>query len=121
MTLKTSLFNKGIYKSTIRRYLWGSVLYSVILFVITALPIFLMIDPKDVSNYIGYSYPILYDITLPTVLIALAVPTVVGLLVFRFMHSKKQVFLSTVCLFPETEYIFLPFLRHLLSWRHQLF
>lgn len=89
MTLKTSLFNKGIYKSTVRRYLWGSILYFVILFVTTALPIFMMVDPRDVSNYIGYSMPIIYDITLPSALIAMFVPTVVGLLVFRFMHSKK--------------------------------
>lgn len=89
MTLKTSLFNKGIYKSTIRRYLWGSVLYFIMLFVITALPIFLMVDPKEISNYIGYSIPVIYDVTLPTILIAFVVPTVVGLLVFRFMHSKK--------------------------------
>ena len=32
MTLKTSLFNKGIYKSTVRRYTWGAVLYFIILF-----------------------------------------------------------------------------------------
>lgn len=89
MTLKTSLFNKGIYKSTVRRYLWGSVLYFVMLFVITALPVFLMVDPRDVSNYIGYSMPIIFDITLPAVIIAMFVPTVVGLLIFRFMHSKK--------------------------------
>ena len=32
MTLKTSLFNKGIYKSTLRRYAWGSILYFILLF-----------------------------------------------------------------------------------------
>ncbi len=88
MTLKTSLFNKGIYKSALRRYLWGSILYFIILFVVTTLPILLAYDP---STVIGNHYPVLYEdgfMIIPMV-IAIVVPTVVGLLVFRFIHSKK--------------------------------
>ena len=88
MTLKTSLFNKGIYKSALRRYLWGSLLYFIILFVATTLPILLAYDP---STVIGNHYPVLYDngFLILSILLAMVVPTVVGLLIFRFIHSKK--------------------------------
>jgi len=88
MTLKTSLFNKGIYKSALRRYLWGSILYFIILFVTTALPLILAYDPATV---IGYSSPVVYDggFIIISMLMAAVVPTVVGLLIFRFIHSKK--------------------------------
>ncbi len=88
MTSKTSLFNKGIYKSALRRYVWGSLLYFIILFVTTALPIILAYDPATV---IGYGTPVIYEggFIMISVLVAMIVPTVVGLLVFRFIHSKK--------------------------------
>lgn len=88
MTLKTSLFNKGIYKSALRRFLWGSLLYFIILFVTTALPILLAYDP---STVIGYHSPVVYEggFIIISMLMATVVPTVVGLLVFRFIHSKK--------------------------------
>ncbi|MBR5586610.1 MAG: hypothetical protein IKW02_01475 [Clostridia bacterium] len=90
MTLKTSLFNKGIYKSTIKRCLWGSVLYFVILFLTTTLPWL-----SDATFYTRFgenaSYPSIlgYNYLTFPLITTWFVPTIAGLLVFRFMHSKK--------------------------------
>lgn len=92
MITKTSLFNKGIYKSTVRRYLWGSVLYFVILFLVTSMGILLSIDPQNPNSWWRRNdiSLILEDgfIIVP-MLLAMVVPTVAGLLIFRFIHSKK--------------------------------
>lgn len=94
MTLKTSLFNKGIYKSTVRRYLWGSVLYFLLLFMFTVLPTILAIEPDNRNYFMGVEgrSSLIYDgsnyIFYPIIL-AMGVSTVVGLLVYRFIHSKK--------------------------------
>ena len=94
MISKTSFFNKGIYKSTVKRYAWGSLLYFIVLFLSTTLSVFLNYDetfrylPLDHFN----DYPIILHgsyIALP-ILLAIVVPTVVALMVFRFIHSKKQ-------------------------------
>ncbi len=92
MTLKTSLFSKGIYKSTVKRYMWGSVLYFIILFMITCLPIILGTDLDRTMDYMSNgNIALLYysGYIIPSILLAMAVPTAVGLLVFRFVHSKK--------------------------------
>ena len=54
MTLKTSFFNKGIYKLTVKRYIWGAVLYFAVLFMSTGLSLFLNID-RDFSH-MPYDY-----------------------------------------------------------------
>ena len=54
MTLKTSLFNKGIYKSTLRRYAWGSILYFILLFLCTGMMILLNENPDSVNSYGSY-------------------------------------------------------------------
>ena len=92
MTSKISLFNKGIYKSTVRRYLWGSVLYFIILFMVTSMVILFDVDKDNTWRYMEQSGSalILDDmfLFLPQ-FIAHFVPTVVALLIFRFVHSKK--------------------------------
>ena len=93
MTSKTSLYNTGIVKSIIKRFSWGSLLYFAALFLTTGLPIITTRHyyPADVTyfqreplilngSYMGFP-----------LFLALVVPTVVALLVFRFIHSKKQV------------------------------
>lgn len=89
MTLRTSLFNKGIYKSTVKRYLWGSVLYFVILFLTTTLP--WLSDDTFYSSYADGGLPTLlnYSYFAFPMIMTWFVPTVAGLLVYRFMHSKK--------------------------------
>ncbi len=97
MTVKTSLFNKGIYKSNIRRFAWGSILYFIALFLTTCLPI-ILVDYDTSTILDGY-------LIFPLV-IATAVPTVVGLMVFRFIHSKKAtVFIHSLPVSKEANYI----------------
>ncbi len=92
MILKTSLFNKGIYKSTLRRYLWGGVLYFIMLFLFTGMLILLNEDPNQMNAYwsnrggstlLGSEYMVI------PMLMSIVVPTIAGLLIFRFIHSKK--------------------------------
>ncbi len=89
MTARTSLFNRGIYTSTIRRYRLGAVLYFILLTLMTVLPILFAVDPnrhylgRDVSlilEDVYYAFPLLCTYV---------IPTVVALLVYRFLHSKK--------------------------------
>ena len=91
MTSKTSLFNKGVYKSTVKRYMWGSVLYFIMLFLTTVLPLVLNINLKaDFRPEISFLYYNSNIFFIFPMLFAMVVPTVVGLLMFRFVHSKKS-------------------------------
>lgn len=96
MISKTSLFNKGIYKSTIRRFFWGSVLYFVILFMTTSLNILMTVVPEN--NYVDQGWFFsemefvlkgLHRFLGFSLLVSFGVSTVVAMLVFRFAHSKK--------------------------------
>lgn len=104
MTTRKSFFNKGIYKSSLIRFKWGSVAYFIILFLTTCLPI-LMSSPRDFGfvktplilrgEYIGFP-----------VAAAVAVPVVVSLLLFRFIHGKKQnVFIHSLPVTRTENYI----------------
>ncbi len=90
MTLKTSLFNFGIYKNTISRFKWGSVLYFVILF--CAVPFGVLTrDFRGYSDLSRYKDLILSDgFTIFPMLFAIAVPTVAAVLILHNMHSAKQ-------------------------------
>ena len=109
MTSKTSLFNRGIYRSTFRRFIWGSVLYAIVLFLSTALPILSTVDPvsysrigKDPINSLLLSDMYLY---LP-LFYAAVVPTVAALLAFRFIHSKKHsIFVHSLPVSREANFI----------------
>lgn len=94
MTSKTSFFNFGLYKSTVKRYLWGAVLYFVILFMVTGISMFLNVDMyrgNETELYWRENSLLFTDsyIAIPLIL-AIFVPTVTALLVFRFVHSKNQ-------------------------------
>lgn len=110
MISKTSFFNKGIYKSTLKRYAWGAVLYFILLFMFTCLALFLSID-RDFSHmptdYFS-DYPVILHgvyIVMP-ILLAITVPTVVALLVFRFIHSKKQaIFTHSIPVSRKANYV----------------
>jgi len=108
MTSKTSFFNYGIYKSTIKRFVWGSILYFVILFMATGLSILSnnSYDPSDIFYY--SENPVILNgsyMGFPMVL-AIIVPTVTALLVFRFIHSKKQVvFTNSLPVCRKSNYI----------------
>ena len=92
MISKTSLFNKGIYKSTLRRYLWGSTLYFVMLFIVTGMMIMLNEDPSKTNYYwsmSGESTLLETSYMIFPMLMCIVVPTIAGLLIFRYIHSKK--------------------------------
>ncbi len=109
MTSKISLFNKGIYKSTLRRYAWGSVLYFILLFMVTAMVIMLSFSDANrgaLSYYRTRSILLSNEFILIPMLISMAVPTVVGLLAFRFMHSKKaSIFVHSLPVKREANYV----------------
>jgi len=94
MTLRTSLFNSGIYKSTVKRFRWGSFLYFVILFF--CVPFMLLVQDIDrlvvrFSNWEDVTSIIfLSDYRIFPILLTLAVPTVAAVLIFNHVHSGKQ-------------------------------
>ncbi len=89
MTLKTSLFNMGIYKSTVKRNLWGSTVFFILLFLFTSMP--LVVEIGEISTYYGRAVPKIYrsDFVIPSMLMSIVVPTIVAMLVYRFVHSKR--------------------------------
>ena len=107
MTLKTSLFNKGIYKSTLRRYAWGSILYFIILFLSTGIMILLNENPDYSYSYGRYGrILILSDYMIVPMLLSIVVPTIAGLLIFRFIHSRKaSVFVHSLPVKRSANYI----------------
>ncbi len=94
MISKTSFFNKGIYKSTLKRFAWGSVLYFVALFLSTTLSILLSTDIHylHVPHDYFQNNPLIFrnNYFVFPMLLAIATPTVVAVMVFRFIHSKNQ-------------------------------
>lgn len=93
MKLATSLFDKGIFKNTLKRFCWGSILYFVILFF--AIPFTLLVSDIHYLSQMESSYyktPLLLNglyIGFP-ILMAIIVPTIVAVLVQNNVHSAKQ-------------------------------
>lgn len=94
MTSNTLWFNHGIFKNSIRRFKWGSVLYFLLLFF--SVPFGILVGNLDtlVRRWLDgyYSVPVLFssDYMLFPILLAMAVPTVVAALIFNSVHSTKQ-------------------------------
>ncbi len=94
MTLKTSFFNKAVYKSTVKRCAWGSVLYAILLFLSSGFAVILASDSyrgMETAEYYDV-FPMILDggyLAFP-LLLSVVVPSVTALLCFRFLHSKKQ-------------------------------
>ncbi len=96
MTLNKSLFNLGIFKNTIYRFKWGSLLYFVALFF--SVPFLLLVADFDrlaermlgSSIYVPASIILRNDYLMIPMLLATVVPTVVAVLVFNNVHSGKQ-------------------------------
>lgn len=107
MTSKTSFFNKGIYKSTVKRYMWGAVLYFIILFLSTGLSVLLNVEAQNVSLYNDeYSLILRSNYMVFPMLLAIVAPTVVALMVFRFIHSKKQsIFIHSIPVCRKANFI----------------
>ena len=89
MTSKTSLFNVGIYKSTIKRNIWCSIIFFVLMFLTTSMP--LISDINYIKTARIPNEPYIYNSAFFgfTMFLCAFVPTVVAMLVYRFVHSKK--------------------------------
>ncbi len=106
MTTKT-FFDKGIYKNTLRRFTIGSVLYFIMLFLVTNMLLLLAYEPHSFWGYGRNASLILEEefIYFPMA-IAMVVPTVVALLCYRFVHSKKtSVFTHSLPVTKLTNYL----------------
>ncbi len=110
MTLRTSLFNQGIFENALKRFKWGSFLYFVILFL--SVPFALLVeDASQLVERYALSMnvsPILMrgDYIGFPVIFAILVPTVVAALVFNNMHSAKQsVFVHSLPVDRKANYI----------------
>lgn len=109
MISKTSLFNKGIYKSTVRRYAWGGILYFIMLFIFTGMLILLNENPEYVNEYWsdrGFSTLLRNEYVVIPMIMSIVVPCVAGLLIFRYIHSKKtSVFVHSLPVKRSANYI----------------
>ena len=98
MTLQTSFFNKGIYKSAVKRYIWGSVLYFIILFISTGLNILTSVNldrvdkltETQITSYANLPLILRSGYLAFPIIMAIFVPTITALLIFRYVHSKKS-------------------------------
>lgn len=113
MISKTSFFNKGIYKSTVKRYAWGSVLYFIVLFIVNILNMILSSDRylDQLKSPYAESFaerPLILrgDFLGLSMFFSIIVPTVAVLLVFRFLHSKKaSVFTHSIPVKRSANYV----------------
>lgn len=103
--LKKSLFNKGLYKSNLSRFKWGSFLYFIMLFLSTSFLLLMQdvpIDRSSLNYYLTNGGQICASgfFVFPA-LLACVVPTVVAILIFRYLASKKQgIFIASL---PQTK------------------
>ncbi len=99
MTLKESLFNKGVYSTVLRRFRLGSLLYFIILFLCVP-TMFLTRSPEVLLNryYNQFNSAFTSDksvlfnndmMILPT-LVTMIVPTIAALLIFNYVHSQRH-------------------------------
>lgn len=110
MTSNQSLFNKGIFKLTLKRFKWGSVLYFFLLFMTTCFPVLTETNSewKMIYDSPYKTTPFLFDDGLPIffIVMAIAVPTIVSLLIFRVIHSDKQtVFMHSIPVTRKSQFI----------------
>lgn len=108
--LKKSLFNKGLFKSNLSRFKWGSFLYFVMLFLSTSF-ILLMQDiplaPAEVEYYLNNDGRLFAPgFFIFPALLACTVPTVVAVLIFRYLATKKQgIFIGSLPYTKEANFI----------------
>ena len=81
MISKMSLFNKGIYKSTLRRFYLGSVAYFILLFMVSTMIVLLNAD-NTYRRDLSISYLLSCGITDVSMIISVGIPTVVALLIY---------------------------------------
>lgn len=100
-----AFFDKGIYKSTLKRFALGSVLYFIMLFLCTGMMVLMAYEPWEGLDVHRYYY-MMEELIYPSMAIALVVPTVVALLCYRFVHSKKtSIFVHSLPVTKTANYI----------------
>ncbi len=100
-----AFFDKGIYKSTLKRFALGSVLYFIMLFLSTSMMVLMAYEPWEPWDMRRYYY-VIEELIYPSMALALIVPTVVALLLFRFVHSKKtSIFVHSLPVTKTANYI----------------
>ncbi len=100
MISKVSWFNYGIYKNTLKRFKWGAVLYTIILFF--SAPFVIMTE----KGYYGYNGVEENDSLFVAIFAAMVVPTVVAMLIYRFAHSKNaSLFMTSMPVKKEAIYL----------------
>ncbi len=87
MSLRTSLFNKSIFKSDIKRYWWTSLLDAFLIFIFTVLPIYERVSRGDI---IGYSYGSISPSWLyfGGIIILIAFSVGLSTILFSYMHFQ---------------------------------
>ncbi len=99
MTAKT-FFNKGIYLSTVKRFLVGSVLYLLILL----MGIFILTNGYGEDAVYGTGFFETYSQM--STLLAMGVSVVVAMIIYKFVHSKKNsIFTHSLPITRKANYI----------------
>lgn len=83
-----AFFDKGVYKTTLKRFSLGSILYFILLFLTSGMLFLLAYEPMTVRDAYTSRY-YMEELMMMPVILSLIVPTVVSLLVYRFVNSKK--------------------------------
>lgn len=91
MKSKISFINKGILFDDIRRFGWVSVVYTLALFFIVPLKIFMLQDIKEVNNNSANMVDMFYFRNTPIQsLLTLIIPVMLAVFLFRYMMIKNS-------------------------------
>lgn len=106
-----SWFNKAIYKNVLHRFKWGSFLYFVILFFAGPF-IFLVQKPEEMARQTAVDFKDIESLLneqtfrIFPILMAIAVPTVVAVMVYNAVHNPRHsVFLHSLPTDRKSNYI----------------
>ncbi len=88
MKSKTSFFNKGLIFSNLKRYSWASILWSILLFL--SVPLSMLNKPTPIGTSNQYNYFMYSFGGLLSNLMLCTFPVLIGVLVFRYLHSQKS-------------------------------
>lgn len=87
MSLKTSFFNKSIFRTDIKRFWWISLLETLMLIMVCAFPVY----QRCTANYYGYSIRNLITWMNGSVAILFAFSIGVSILLFSYLHNGSSV------------------------------
>lgn len=100
MKSKTSFFNKGLFFSNIKRYGWVSCVWAALLFL--AVPMSMLTYETNINAYQLEDYMNFFMFRFGGILSNLMLcgfPVLVGVLVFRYLHSPRSATVLHGCRF----------------------